>query len=121
MRRSQRRGSMRVVLRTQRDVLRDVMLSAAQCDTWLTLKELSRLTHFGEASISAQLRHLRKRKYGAFAVEKQQRLAGGGTGRTGRDSVVWEYQMSRAVRLARRRAGSAVMVQGEACAASEQM
>jgi hypothetical protein len=36
------------------------MLSAGACETWLTLVELSRVTHYGEASISAQLRHLRK-------------------------------------------------------------
>src|SRR6202011_4898132 len=47
-------------LRSQREVIRDVMLAAADCDTWLTLGELRTLTHYGEASISAQLRHLRK-------------------------------------------------------------
>jgi hypothetical protein len=35
-------------------VLCDVMLSAGGCETWLTLVELSRMTHYGEASISAQ-------------------------------------------------------------------
>jgi hypothetical protein len=49
----------------QREVLRDVMLSAAQCGSWLTLRELSRLTNYGETSISAQLQHLRKARYGA--------------------------------------------------------
>ena len=47
-------------LRSQREVIRDVMLAAADCDTWLTLGELRALTRYGEASISAQLRHLRK-------------------------------------------------------------
>ncbi len=77
----------------QRDVLCQVMLSAGECGVWLTLRELSRMTRFGEASISAQLRHLRKPEYGAFVVEKRRREA---------DEVVreepgavWEYRLSR--------------------------
>jgi hypothetical protein len=82
----------------QRDVLCDVMLSAGACEAWLTLVELSRVTHYGEASISAQRRHLRKPQYGAFVVEKRQReaaevLCGVEHG------PVWEYRLSRAVRL----------------------
>jgi hypothetical protein len=38
-------------LRSQREVIRDVMLAAADCDTWLTLSELRALTRYGEASI----------------------------------------------------------------------
>ena len=49
-----------VPLRKQREVIRDVMLSAGQCATWLTLDELTKLTHYPPTSISAQLRHLRK-------------------------------------------------------------
>src|SRR5919109_1276302 len=64
------------VRRRQRDVLCDVMLSASQCDTWLTLDELAMLTHYPPASISAQLRHLRKREFGGYEVEKQKRLSG---------------------------------------------
>jgi hypothetical protein len=30
---------------SQREVVRDVMMSAAQCGTWLTLKELARMTN----------------------------------------------------------------------------
>src|SRR5260221_7760348 len=51
-------------LRSQREVIRDVMLAAADCDTWLTLGELRALTRYGEAAISAQLRHLRKLQNG---------------------------------------------------------
>src|SRR5262245_34835562 len=61
------------VRRRQRDVLCDVMLSARECETWLTLDELAKLTHYPPASISAQLRHLRKPQYGAFVVEKRLR------------------------------------------------
>ena len=39
----------------QRDVLRDVMLSAAECDTWMTLEELARMTSYPPASISARV------------------------------------------------------------------
>jgi hypothetical protein len=50
-----------------------------------------------EASISAQLRHLRKPQYGTFVVEKRQReaakvLCGVEHG------PVWEYRLSHAVR-----------------------
>src|SRR5271166_2679505 len=63
---------------SQREVLRDVMMSAAQCGTWLTLRELARMTNYGEPSISAQLRHLRKERYGAFVIDKQVRKGGDG-------------------------------------------
>lgn len=38
---------------------------------WLTLGELESLTGDPPASISAQLRHLRKAKFGAHGVEKE--------------------------------------------------
>ena len=56
---------------TQLDVVRQVMLLAAQYDSWMTLEELARKTKFAEPSISAQLRHLRKEEHGGFAVEKR--------------------------------------------------
>jgi hypothetical protein len=59
---------------TQLDVVRQVMLLAAQYDSWMTLEELARKTHFPEPSISAQLRHLRKAVHGAFTVAKRRRL-----------------------------------------------
>ena len=71
MRKTQRRKLLRIARRRQRDVLCDVMLSARQCETWLTLDELAKLTHYPQASISAQLRHLRKPEYGGYAVEKR--------------------------------------------------
>jgi hypothetical protein len=60
--------------------------------------ELSRVTHYGEATISAQLRHFRKPQYGAFVVEKRQReaaevLCGVEHG------PVWVYRLSHAVRV----------------------
>ena len=38
---------------------------------WRTLKEIALLTKDPEASISAQLRHLRKPRFGSHEVEKQ--------------------------------------------------
>ena len=105
--------------RRQRDVLCDVMLSARQCETWLTLEELAKLTHYPPASISAQLRHLRKPEHGGFAMEKRPRKAGRVL--RGEDfGTVWEYQLHRAIRrkLARarpRRFGRLVALQPVAC------
>jgi hypothetical protein len=81
-------------LRRQRDVLCDVMLSAEECRTWLTLAELSQLTHYGEASVSAQLRHLRKPQYGGFVVEKRRREVEEIL-RSEELGPVWEYRLMR--------------------------
>jgi hypothetical protein len=97
MRKAQRSELIRVARRRQRDVLCDVMLSARQCETWLTLDELSKLTHYPPASISAQLRHLRKPEYGGYAVEKRPRAVGKVL--RGEDfGTVWEYQLKRSIR-----------------------
>lgn len=88
--------------RRQRDVLCDVMLSASQCETWLTLEELAKLTHYPPASISAQLRHLRKPEFGGYAMQKRQRKPGRVLG--GEDfGIVWEYQLDRGSPKAPRR------------------
>ena len=88
-------------LRTQLGVIRDVMLSAAECGTWCTLRELGQMTGYGEASISAQLRHLRKPQFGGYVVETRRRRgeglgAGLGPAGAGPDSIgvgVWEYRV----------------------------
>lgn len=82
-------------LRSQRDVIRDVMLAAADCDTWLTLGELHALTRYGEASISAQLRHLRKTENGGYAVVKRHRegVLPARAGADGRGELTWEYRV----------------------------
>src|SRR5882672_553504 len=88
-------------LRSQREVIRDVMLAATDCDTWLTLGELRALTRYGEASISAQLRHLRKLENGGYDVSKQRRedAVAAGASRDGRGDCVWEYRILRILRL----------------------
>jgi hypothetical protein len=78
---------------TQREVLRDVMLVAANYGAWMTLHELSRLTGYGEASISAQLRHLKLPRHGGFALEK--RVRRDEIVRSEEHFVVWEYRLSR--------------------------
>jgi hypothetical protein len=81
-------------LKRQRDVLCDVMLPAGACETWLTLVELSRLTQYGEASISAQLRHLRKPQYGGYVVEKRRREVAEVLCSV-EHGPVWEYRLRR--------------------------
>jgi hypothetical protein len=91
----------RSVLR-QSDVIREVMLGAGECETWLTLDELAKLTKYPPASISAQLRHLRKPPHGAFVVEKRQREVSEVTRREP-GGPVWEYRLRRSVRQVRPR------------------
>jgi len=43
--------------------IRDVMLSAAECGTWLTLAEISKLTGYSDFNIKARLRELRQAGY----------------------------------------------------------
>lgn len=91
---SRKKAARRRVLQSQRELLCDVMLTAGQCGAWLTLRELSRMTRYGEASISAQLRHLRKPQYGAFVVEKRRRKEEE-IDRGTEQGVLWEYQLRR--------------------------
>ena len=88
-------------LRSQREVIRDVMLAATDCVTWLTLGELRALTRYGEASISAQLRHLRKLENGGYDVSKQRRedAVPAGASADGRGDCLWEYRILRILRL----------------------
>jgi hypothetical protein len=73
--------------RTQRETLLTVLRLAAGYEQWLTLEELSGKTKYPPASISAQLRHLRKAEYGGWAVEKRRR-------EWVREEVVWEYRLA---------------------------
>ena len=52
---------------------------------WRTLNEIAMITGFGEASISAQLRNLRKEKFGSHSVYKRRR------GEKGKG--LWEYSL----------------------------
>jgi hypothetical protein len=99
-------------LRSQRDVIRDVMVSAADCDNWLTLGELRAVTRYGEASISAQLRHLRKAENGGYEIVKRHREGASPArpGADGRGECVWEYRIVRGERAAGILAAEAVAV-----------
>ncbi|HET9401946.1 MAG TPA: hypothetical protein VFO34_13445 [Candidatus Acidoferrales bacterium] len=78
--------------RLQIEVIRDVMLSAAECARsfgvphggWMTLREIAELTAYAEASVSAQLRRLRKPRFGGFTVEKRRRSS---------SEIQWEYRI----------------------------
>jgi hypothetical protein len=68
-------------LNRQHERIRDFML--ARCD-WKTLAELSQALGYPESSVSAQLRHLRKKRFGAHLVLKRRRNGKKGT---------WEYSV----------------------------
>lgn len=65
--------------------IRETMLDGV----WRTLPEINELTGDPPASISAQLRHLRKERFGSYLVEKRRR----GEGKRG----LWEYRVLRGV------------------------
>lgn len=73
--------------RTQRETLLMVLRLATQYETWVTLAELAAKTKFPPASISAQLRHLRKAEYGAWRIEKRRR-------EWVTEELVWEYRLA---------------------------
>jgi hypothetical protein len=77
---------------TQLDEILECMLRAAIRGEWLTLDEIAGTTEFGEASVSAQLRHLRKPRHGLYRVEKRRRRFG--ESEAGRHTKLWEYQVS---------------------------
>jgi len=61
---------------TQRDRVLDCLLLSGAEQRWLTLAEISEATGDPPASISAQIRHLRKRQFGAYRIEKRFRRGG---------------------------------------------
>jgi hypothetical protein len=84
---------------TQLAAIRELMMRAFARGVWLTLGEIAEATEFGEASISAQLRHLRKAHHGGYRVEKRRRRPARAVGamRKIRDArrglVTWEYRV----------------------------
>ena len=63
---------------TQFDELLNIMLYRG----WFTLSRLHDLTGIPEASISAQIRHMKKPQFGSYIVNKRRML----------NSAIWEYQ-----------------------------
>lgn len=92
MRRTKQKAAGPVSLRRQREVIRDVMLSTGRRATWLTLDELAKLTHYPPASISAQLRHMRRPRFGAYEVVKRCRTTNKAMRAEG-FGAVWEYSV----------------------------
>ena len=84
---------------TQLAAIRELMTRASARDVWLTLAEIAEATEFAEASISAQLRHLRKAQNGGHRVEKRHRrqLSANAGMRKVREArrgpVIWEYRV----------------------------
>jgi hypothetical protein len=54
---------------------------------WRTLEEIAQATGDPQASVSAQLRHLRKNKFGSYIVNKRSR--------GDREHGLWEYQVTK--------------------------
>ena len=84
---------------TQLAAIRELMMRAFDRGVWLTLGEIAAATEFGEASISAQLRHLRKAHHGGYRVEKRRRWPARAPAATRkihdarRGPVIWEYRV----------------------------
>jgi hypothetical protein len=60
------------------------IISLMQDGAWRTLGEIAEAVGAPEASVSAQLRHARKERFGAHTVEKQRRGSG---------HALWEYRL----------------------------
>ena len=86
---------------TQLVAIRELMMRSFAEGVWLSLSEISGATEFGEASISAQLRHLRKADHGRYRVEKRRRRPAWATAErkskgirdARRVPIVWEYRV----------------------------
>lgn len=82
----------------QMRAVRDAMLwKDIDVSAWWTLGELREATGYPEASISAQLRHLRKKRFGAFEVEKRRRITreAAVSGARANGGGLWEYRIRR--------------------------
>lgn len=67
---------------TQMEAIKRFMLGCG----WLTLKEIENALGYPQASISANLRHLRKEQFGGYDVQKRRRKPDGG---------LWEYKVTK--------------------------
>lgn len=56
-------------LARQHEDIKNLMLDG----NWRTLREIRLALHYPEASISAQLRHLRKPRFGSYVVDRRRR------------------------------------------------
>jgi len=65
----------------QHEQIRDFMLDKAIDNKWVSLEDIELALCYSQSSISAQLRHLRKPKFGSYIVNKR------------RMGDSWEYQV----------------------------
>ena len=75
-------------LSKQHERIRDYMLAG---DLYRSLSEIALALEYPESSVSAQLRHLRKERFGGYTVIKRRRAGSPGT---------WEYRVVRPGELA---------------------
>lgn len=68
-------------LSTQHERVKECMMTGR----WLSLEEISEQTGDPVASVSAQLRHLRKPRFGAYTIERRPR--------GNRDKGLFEYRL----------------------------
>jgi hypothetical protein len=68
-------------LADQHKRIRNYMLEQSKLGVWLSLEDIEIALDYPQASISAQLRHLRKERFGSYIVNKK-RIGGH-----------WEYQV----------------------------
>jgi hypothetical protein len=83
---------------TQMERVRNFMLRGEEFGggsaPWRTLGEIARVTRYPEASVSAQLRHLRKQRFGGYRVKKRLRRSDAGEREIQRGPT-WEYRVLR--------------------------
>lgn len=70
-------------LHRQHERIRNFMLSW-HGGVWHTLSDIAQSLNYPEASVSANLRHLRKPEFGSHVVDKRRRVGSPGT---------WEYRV----------------------------
>lgn len=69
-------------IENQHKKIRDLMLDGE----WRTLAEIEKKLKYPQASISAQLRHLKKPEFGSYIMTKRRRSGG-----------LWEYRIERRI------------------------
>ena len=55
----------------QRNLVRDVLLDAAERGTWMTIREIDRVVDAGTANVSYNLRILRQPKHGGYNIVRR--------------------------------------------------
>ncbi len=66
--------------------LETILHTILHARSWKTIPELAQETGFLQTSISAQLRHLRKKEHGGFTIHKQRR-------KQTQKKLLWEYRL----------------------------